>query len=565
VPRPHLILLHPPSILSFRERPVFFGPVSDVIPSTSVFELYPIGFLTLSEYLHRHGIEARIINLALRMLRDPSLRPETFLAGLDTLAFGIDLHWLPHADGSLGLAEILKRLHPRTPVIMGGLSASYFREEIMSEHPSVDFVVSGDSTEEPLRLLMEAIRKGGGYEAVPNLSWRDRNGSIITNDISWNPGNLDYLSYDYSHLLKSALKYRDPLGYIPFKDWPRYPVSAVFSCRGCCHNCASCGGSISAFRGVFGRETPCFRSPELLARDIQKIAGLTGAPVMVIGDLFQAGNHYAERFLKSMREAPVENEIALEFFLPPPEWLVREMAASLKHFNVEISPESHDPGVRAAFGKHYDNGALEDSIECLLRHGCRRVDLFFMVGLPRQDYSSVMETAAYSEELLKRFGGKGRLLPMVAPLAPFIDPGSMIFEEPERFGYRLFCRTLEEHRQAMLMPSWKDALNYETAWMSRDDIAAATYEAALRLIDAKAGHGILPGKKARAMKRRIVRAIGLMRTLDARSDMDDALRAEISSLNRLDSICDSRELRWRIDPLRIKPLGLVKSLLARGS
>lgn len=42
-----LILLHPPSIFRFRELPCFQGPISDVIPSTSLFEGYPIGFLIL--------------------------------------------------------------------------------------------------------------------------------------------------------------------------------------------------------------------------------------------------------------------------------------------------------------------------------------------------------------------------------------------------------------------------------------------------------------------------------------------------------------------------------------
>ena len=107
-----LILLHPPSIYKFRELPIFYGPISDVIPSSSIFENYPIGFLTLSDYLNRHGISVRIVNLALKMLLDASFDPETFIAEVKPVAFGIDLHWLPHVDGSLSLAEVAKRHHP---------------------------------------------------------------------------------------------------------------------------------------------------------------------------------------------------------------------------------------------------------------------------------------------------------------------------------------------------------------------------------------------------------------------------------------------------------------------
>jgi len=45
VPKPDVVLLHSPSVFEFRERPIAYGPTSDVIPST-VFEMYPVGFLT---------------------------------------------------------------------------------------------------------------------------------------------------------------------------------------------------------------------------------------------------------------------------------------------------------------------------------------------------------------------------------------------------------------------------------------------------------------------------------------------------------------------------------------
>ena len=64
-----LILLHAPSVYDFRKKPILFGPVSDVVPSTQIFEMYPLGFMTILEYLQRHGFSVRIINVALRMLR----------------------------------------------------------------------------------------------------------------------------------------------------------------------------------------------------------------------------------------------------------------------------------------------------------------------------------------------------------------------------------------------------------------------------------------------------------------------------------------------------------------
>jgi len=44
--RTDLILLHAPSVYDFRKKAILYGPVSDQIPSSPVFEMYPIGFVS---------------------------------------------------------------------------------------------------------------------------------------------------------------------------------------------------------------------------------------------------------------------------------------------------------------------------------------------------------------------------------------------------------------------------------------------------------------------------------------------------------------------------------------
>jgi B12-binding domain/radical SAM domain protein len=558
--KPDLVLLHPPSVLRFRELPLFFGPVSDVVPSSSIFEIYPIGFLTLSSYLTRLGWDVRVINIALRMLRSSSFDPERYLKDIDATAFGIDLHWLPHVDGSLGLAEMVKKLHPSRPVILGGLSATYYHQEIMRDCPFVDFVICGDSAEEPLRRLLEAIRAGSGYESVPNLAWRDSEGTVRMNPRSFAPPDLDFVDFDYFHLLQMAIKHRDPFGYIPFRYWSNYPVTAVFTVRGCNHNCGTCGGSLSAFRTVCLRKQSCFRSPELVAADIYRVSELTGAPVIVLGDILMAGAEYGHRFLDALKRYRIRNEVCVEFFRPPAPDFLKKTADCIETFNVEISPESHDIDVRRQFGKDYENADLERMIETLVEVGCNRIDLFFMVGLPRQDRRSVMQTVEYCGKLLARFGqgrNAGKVLPFLAPLAPFIDPGSPIFEQPEKFGYHFFYRTLAEHRQAMLMPSWKYTLNYETDWMTREEIVDATYEGALALLRFKEDFGAIGQRNASIVRNHLERAIHLNRKITDVGSIDDGLRQEIFGLNTLDSVCGKHELDWSIRGPKIRILNIL--------
>ena len=85
------VFLHAPSVYDFRKKPVFYGPVSDVIPSSPVFEMYPVGFMTISTHLIRAGFRTRIVNIANLMLSSEKFDAEKKIRGLDADVFFIDL------------------------------------------------------------------------------------------------------------------------------------------------------------------------------------------------------------------------------------------------------------------------------------------------------------------------------------------------------------------------------------------------------------------------------------------------------------------------------------------
>ena len=101
-----------------------------------------------------------------------------------------------------------------------------------------------------------------------------------------------------------------------------------------------------------------------------------------------------------------------------------------------------------------------------------------MNGLPFQSRESAIGSAKAAGRLWDIAGNDSNLFIYNAPFAPFVDPGSRAFEEPEKWGYKFFARTLEEHRVLLDNPSWKHVLSYETNLMSRDEIAETSYDAA---------------------------------------------------------------------------------------
>jgi len=564
-----LVLLHAPSVYDFRKLPAMYGPISDVVPSTPVFEMYPLGFVSMVGYLEQNGYKARIINLAVKMLKDPRFDAEKFIKKLDAKVFGFDLHWLPHAAGSLDLAEIVKKHHPDAPILLGGLSASYFHEEIIEHFPQIDYILRGDTTEKPLLDLMNHISAGKEPEAVENLTWRTRDGRKRVNPMTFVPTEMDDLWIDYGQVMKLVLRHMDLESTLPYESFMDYPFTAVLTCKGCAYNCITCGGSCSAFKNFFHRDGPAHKSAEKLVEEITIINEYFKAPIFLIGDLRQGGKKWAEDVLDGIKKSGVDNTITYELFdMVPDDWM-KKLAGSTDNWTLEISPESHDDRIRNIMGKPYTTAQMEDTIRNALDKGAEKLDIYYMVGLSGQTSESALDSVAYTRHLYKEMGNNDKIFTFIAPMAPFLDPGSMIYENPRKYGFTKLYHNLREHKEALYQPSWKLYLSYHTDWMTRDQVAETTYEAMIRLNQLKVDVGINDEAYGKKVEGGLNMARDLMRTIDGiietTSDLDErqmkynALKIEIDEAMRATGLA-KRELRMPgLAGVRVK--GALKFLL----
>jgi hypothetical protein len=136
-------------------------------------------------------------------------------------------------------------------------------------------------------------------------------------------------------------------------------------------------------------------------------------------------------------------------------------------------------------------------------------------------------------------------------MAPFLDPGSRVFDDPDKYGYKLRARTLEEHRERLVMPSWKHIMNYESDAMTPDEMVDATYEAGLAINRIKSEAGIVDAATAATVETRIGEARTAMRRIDAIMDgplanRDASLAALKNEFERLSesTVCEKSELNW---------------------
>ena len=481
-----IAFIHPPSIYDFRKRNLKAGPISDVVPSTPVFEMYPMGFLSMLSYLVPRGYNARISNVASMMVMSDKFDPVKYLKSLDTEIYGIDLHWLPHVHGAISIARIIKEFNPNARVLLGGFSASYFSDAIMKTYPEIDYVLKGDFQEYSTMKLIDSIEKNIDLGTVPNLVYRDEMRHMKHNPNS-KENTVDNVFLNYRVLMRNAIKYHDVKGHLPYADWINNPESVTIIEHGCQFNCAFCGGSNFSYRNNFFPVSPVYRNPGTIAKEIELAREILGAPIFVAGDINLAGEKFYGNLFREIKELKADIPILTEYFRPPQKDYLNELSRSFGEFSVEISPESSSENIRRINGREYSNESLEKSIADAKEAGCKKFDVYFTLGISGQGEKELKDDIEYATKLMKyEKGSEMKVYSFISPLTPFIDPSSLIYEKPEKYGFHITARTIEEYYNLLDKgKSWVDFLNYYNDWMSAKDIERLTYQSEIEMITAR--------------------------------------------------------------------------------
>ena len=519
-----LLLLHPPAFFDFRNRRDIYFPflgTSGDVPITPLYEYFPIGFKMLQRYLSDRGHQVSIINLSTVLLRYPKVDVRSLIESCDFRLLGIDLHWMVHVQGSLAVAELVKKIRKDIPVIFGGISSTYYAEELIS-YPFIDMVLRGYDTLAPMEALLCAVKAGREPIDVPNLLWRSKDGTIHQNDFHHKPKTygigVDWGTLQREHVSKTL------------------PILELLSTQnaGCAYHCGWCGGSRDAFRKVFDTKHNMARKG---AEEVQfEFNTLKSVPACNQYHFYSVGSYNEprsgmERFLNLVADSQLKSISYEQFYLPPDD-ILKQMAAANKRTSITLSPESHDLRISRLSGRGvYTNEQLEQWIERALAAGIYAIDIWYFVGMPEQDKKSVLETVDYCTRLLQLFKGK-RVNPMICPMIPFLDPASKFFENPEEHGYRVFYRTVEQHRRGMERASLINRINYETKWLKRDELVYVGFQAVRQLMQTKAEHGSLPNGLVSSYNKKIDDAADMLRSVHEADCIPDE-RARARALDRL--------------------------------
>ena len=519
-----LLLLHAPAVYEFRQRRDIYFPflgTSGDVPITPLYEYFPMGFKTLHRYLTERDHSVRLLNLSSLFLRYPSLSLEKVMDSIATRFLGIDLHWMVHVQGSLAVAESIKAMRPDIKIVFGGISSTYYADEII-RYDFVDMVMRGYDTHVPMDLLLSTPRGAEDFGHVPNLLWTDDHGHVRDNPFSHKPDTFG-CGIDWS------VQPEDP-------GRKSLPILELLSAQnaGCAYNCGWCGGSREAFRRIFGRKKAMARKP--LSEIAYEFDTMERLPNIDRYHFYSVGSYNETRagldhFLDRVAASSFKS-ISYEQYHLTPDDVLRRMVEANERTIITLSPESHDPHIARLAGRGvYTNEEMEAWLERALEAGISSIDIWYFIGMPEQGERSVLEMVDYCAHLLEKFEGSP-VNPMVCPMIPFLDPASTFFTYPEEHGYRVFHRTAEEHRRGMERASIINRLNYETEHLDRHDLVHVGFTAVRRLMEAKRDVGFLPRSLVNEYNRRI----------------DDALDF-IDVVHEADCIADPRSRASALDGL----------------
>jgi B12-binding domain/radical SAM domain protein len=463
-----IVFVHPPAVYDFRKRVMFPGVIAHTVgESTDQFIVFPIGLLSMAEYVTRNGYNASIDNLGERMIESKEFDAESYIAKISARVFAIDLHWCTHSQGAVEVAKVCKRLHPNSFVLLGGLTSSCFHEEIISNYPFIDGVLRGES-EEPLLRLLGVLEGQRPLSDVPNLTYREGNRTVV-NPLSPPCSNLDDLDYTRLDLVTP-------------RRAPVFRRANIPVCRGCIYNCVSCGGSAYSYRKMFGREKPAFRSPNKIVEDLGKLGEQGVKVVFLFQDARMGGRKYWNELITALKSDRSKIEtIAMELFEPPPAKFLESLVPIRNRITLTISPESGVDDVRRAHGRPYTNQEILSLVRTCERLGLR-LTLFFMLGLAGENHETMERTYRLWEEFYApkpatQGRGVGGVVRHGLGSMVLLDPGSLAFDHPEKYGYKLHFKNLRDYVAGMSMPSWHQWISYETRELDRSEIATLTLDA----------------------------------------------------------------------------------------
>lgn len=304
------------------------------------------------------GISIEAVELTVNELKDQILA-RLHAKGADLVLFSC---YLWNTELILKTASDLKKLAPKTIIVLGGPEVSYGSFDLMEKHPEISCIVRGEG-EFTCRELLEAVVEGTPLADVAGLSYREGD------DIVANPDREPITQLD---LIPSPFA----LGLVELGK----PLVYFESSRGCPFSCAFCMSSLE--KGVRSFSSSRIES------DLGLLMEKRVATVKFVDRTFNYDHERANaiwRFILARnRGSRFHFEIAADLLSEENLELLAEVPPDT--FRFEIGVQSTTEETLAQVGRHSQLAQVFENVRRLKESTAVTVHLDLVAGLPGEDF-----------------------------------------------------------------------------------------------------------------------------------------------------------------------------------
>lgn len=376
----------------------------------------PLGLAYLAAPLLARGHHVDLLDLSLNDQR-PDEGADRLLE-LDPDLIGLSCNMAFNCEMALRVGRRYRAEGGPAPIVAGGNHATFEHCRLLTDEPSLDFVIRGEG-EMVLPVLADALAEGTDPSSIPGISVRD--GQCIRT----NPGprpvhNLDRLLPPARALLSLNRFGADSRG-------------LLIGSRGCPFACAYC--STSAFAGNRFRTHSIARMLSE-ARELVEAYGVRH--LLFVDDTFTLNRQRAQAFCKALKEAELEITWACDTRVDLVDRKLLEQMADAGCTSIFFGIESVNQQALDTVGKGFTVEQAERA--CLIAADAGiEVQQSFIIGLPGETAESIGGII----DFVRRTGPARVLLNFFTAY-----PGTAVHQTPEAFGIHAYREDWPHAEQA---------------------------------------------------------------------------------------------------------------------
>jgi radical SAM superfamily enzyme YgiQ (UPF0313 family) len=409
----------------------------------------PMGLPAIARVLRDRGHRTEVIHLGVEWLEDPQYNIATDTDGQTIRAIGLSLYWHYQSYDVIEVARALRAVHPDAYIFLGGLTAGYFAQEILTQFPFIDAVIRGHA-EGSCDVLVDRLKTGGDLGHVPSMLHRLADGTIVDNN--QNPAaasssltpTLDELHFADLSVMRHPETYAKSFGF-PLaygREFSGAENQAMLSMgraffplfigRGCPWMCTFCGGNRDTLRRVNGTSKLNWRSPDRVVDDIRQAMEFGYKTMALCFDPTPTKDTYYRTLFEKIRQARLDVDFYFECWGLPTLAFIQDFRKTFPspESYLAISPDTGNEAIRKINKQpFFTNDELFTALDRFEEHEVT-FDVFYTMALPGEVVATARDTQNQINDIAARYPRARRLMTWTVQL----EPGSAQYERPESFN-----------------------------------------------------------------------------------------------------------------------------------